>query len=99
MLTMLGLDPGALMACRVEDIVAEGPMWTEREWQRYLAERTREGPVALRKRSGEVMPASARAELTTVRRRPGPSHGNTSLRSSSDECHPAAPRRFVGVPG
>jgi hypothetical protein len=63
MLTILGLDLAGLKACRVEDIVAEGPTWTEREWQRYLAERTWEGPVALRNRSGAVMPANARAEI------------------------------------
>lgn len=63
MLAMLELDLEALKACRVEDIVAEGPIWTEREWQRYLAERTWEGPVELRTRSGAVMPASARAEI------------------------------------
>lgn len=65
MLTLLGLDLPALKACRVEDIVAEGPKWTEREWQRYLSERTWEGPVALRTRSGAVVPASARAEIIT----------------------------------
>jgi CheY-like chemotaxis protein len=63
MRAMLELDLEALKACRVEDIVAEGPAWTEREWQRYPAERTWEGPVVLRTRSGAVVPASARAEI------------------------------------
>lgn len=63
MLAVLGLDLGALQACRVADIVAEGPAWTKREWQRYLAARTWEGPVVLRKHSGDVIAAIARAEI------------------------------------
>lgn len=63
MLAVLGMDSADLGTCRVADIVAEGPAWTEREWQRYLAERAWEGPVALRTRSGDVLPAIARADI------------------------------------
>ena len=63
MLAVLGLAPADLGACRVADIVAEGPNWTEREWQRYLSERVWEGPVALRTRFGEVLRATARADI------------------------------------
>jgi CheY-like chemotaxis protein len=63
MLTMLALDPDALTACHVGDIVAEGPAWTQAEWGRYLSQGTWEGPVALRTRSGQVIPASARANI------------------------------------
>ena len=63
MLAVLGLDRADLGACGVADIVAEGPAWTEQEWQRYLTERSWEGPVALRTRSGDVLPAVARADI------------------------------------
>ena len=63
MLAVLGLDHADLEARSVADIVAEGPAWTEREWQRYLTEGAWEGPVALRTRSGEVIPAIARADI------------------------------------
>lgn len=63
MLAILGLDRQDLEARRVADIVAEGPAWTDREWQRYLTEGAWEGPVALRTRSGKVLPAIARANI------------------------------------
>ena len=63
MLHLLDMDPAELRRSRVADIVAEGPAWTEREWQRYLAERTWAGAVSLRIRSGEVLPATARADI------------------------------------
>lgn len=63
MLSVLGLDAADLEVSRVSDIVAEGPAWTDREWERYLSERAWEGPVALRTRSGEVLPATARADI------------------------------------
>lgn len=63
MLALLGLDLADLEARRVADIVAEGQVWTKREWQRYLAEGAWEGAVGLRTRSGEVLRAIARAEI------------------------------------
>lgn len=63
MLAVLGLDRADLEARRVADIVAEGPAWTEREWQRYLTEGAWEGAVGLRTRSGAVLPAIARANI------------------------------------
>ena len=63
MLAMLALNADALKACHVADIVAEGPAWTEAEWGRYLSQGRWEGPVALRTRSGQVIPASARADI------------------------------------
>ena len=62
-LAMLALDARDLEGYHVADVVAEGPAWTEREWERYLLEGTWEGPVALRTRSGQVLPASARADI------------------------------------
>lgn len=63
MLAVLGLERADLETRRVADIVAEGPAWTEREWARYVAEGAWEGPVALRTRSGDVLPAIARANI------------------------------------
>jgi CheY-like chemotaxis protein len=63
MLATLGLDDATLRDKRVADIVAEPKSWTEREWRRYLDERHWSGPVNLLTTAGEVLAATANAEV------------------------------------
>ena len=52
----------------VADIVAQGRRWTEREWGRYLAERTWVGPVTLLTADGRKLPAQAEARIVEAAR-------------------------------
>ena len=52
----------------VADIVAQGRRWTEREWARYLADRTWNGPVTLIAADGTKLPARAEARIVEAAR-------------------------------
>ena len=67
MLSVLGLDSQQLKERRVADIVAATPDWTDREWQRYLADGRWKGQVSLRTAAGAALPAEASAEIVSLR--------------------------------
>ena len=52
----------------VADIVAQGRRWTAREWARYLADRTWDGPVTLLAADGTKLPAHAEARIVEAAR-------------------------------
>jgi PAS domain S-box-containing protein len=73
-LEMLGYQSVELTARSVRDVVAEDPSWTEREWERYVADGSWTGPVTLRTANGDHVPARQRTpRSSTLGRRPGTS--------------------------
>ena len=61
---LLGYAREELLALRVEDVVVDGPTWTEAEFARFRAEGRWHGELELRRKDGTTVPVEALA--TTV---------------------------------
>jgi len=62
-MTLLGYERDELLRLRVEDVVANGPVWTREEYDRFVAGGQWQGELTLRRKDGSTVPIEARATV------------------------------------
>ncbi|HEV2066212.1 MAG TPA: PAS domain S-box protein [Thermomicrobiales bacterium] len=64
--TLLGYGRDELLQLRVEDVVANGPVWTREEYDRFVAGGQWQGELTLRRKDGTTLPVEARATIVDL---------------------------------
>ena len=63
---LLGYGREELLRLRVEDVVADGPAWTQAEFERFRTEGSWHGEMELRRKDGSMVPVEARATVVAL---------------------------------